>query len=189
VRGELKLTMEESPTEKPFAGVRGRNTADYLMRTAQQHHVQISVMADTKANILITVCSIILTIAISNLGKTEVRQALLALSAFTLLSLVLAVVAILPKFFKIRMEGRELPANFNLIFFGHFTSIPQEQFLREIGKTLETDENVYEVLAKDLYLMGSYLDRWKYRFLRWAYVALLTGFVASAVVGFLVVMS
>jgi hypothetical protein len=181
--------MEEPTTEKPFAGVRGRNTADYLMRTAQQHHVQISVMADTKANILITVCSIILTIAISNLGRTEMRQALLALSVFTLLSLVLAVVAILPKFLKMKVEGSELPAAFNLIFFGHFTSIPRERFLRELGKALETDEHVYEVLANDLYSMGSYLDRWKYRYLRWAYVALLTGFVASAVIGFVEIMS
>jgi hypothetical protein len=181
--------MNDSTTDRPFAAVRGRNTADYLMRTAQQHHVQISVMADTKANILITVCSIILTIAISNLGKTEVRQALLALSAFTLLSLILAVVAILPKFLKLKIEGPDLPENFNLIFFGHFTSIPRERFLSALGKALETDERVYEVLAKDLYSMGVYLDRWKYRFLRWAYIALLTGFVASAFAGVVAIMS
>jgi hypothetical protein len=48
-----------------------RNTGDVILRTTQQHHVQLSVMADTKANILITVSSIILTLI---LGKIERPQ-------------------------------------------------------------------------------------------------------------------
>ena len=44
-----------------YAAVPERNTGDALLRTTQQHHVALSTMADTKANIIITVSSIVLT--------------------------------------------------------------------------------------------------------------------------------
>lgn len=178
----------ESRTNPPdlrprrFSGVEGRNTADYLMRTAQQHHTQISMMADTKANILITVSSIILTVALSQLGSTRMRAAMLTLCAFTLVSLVLAILAILPKFKRIEVDGGSLPENFNLLFFGHFTAISRDRYLDELEHVLEDDARVYDTLARDLYSIGQYLDRWKYRYLRWAYIALLLGFLAASLV-------
>ena len=183
--------MSEEPTTNiapsggeadPFARVTGRTSVDYLLRTAQQHHVQISVMADTKANILITVSSIILTLALSQLGNAEMRVALLTLCGFTLVSLVLAILAILPKFKRVDVEKGPLPPDFNLLFFGHFTAIDRDRFVDEMSHVLESDARVYETLVRDLYSIGEYLDRWKYRYLRWAYIALLTGFVAAAVV-------
>ena len=44
-----------------FQGIPERNTSDNLLRTTQQHHVHLSAMADTKANIVITVSSVVLT--------------------------------------------------------------------------------------------------------------------------------
>ncbi|MBW3670885.1 MAG: hypothetical protein KY432_04355 [Acidobacteria bacterium] len=165
-----------------FERVKPRTTVDYLMRTAQQHHVQISVMADTKANILITVCSIILTLALSQLGRTAMRETLLTLSLFTLVSLILAILAILPKYRKLDIEGESLPESFNLLFFGHFTSITRDRFLDEMERVLEDDARTYDTLSRDLYSIGEYLDRWKYRYLRWAYIALLVGFLAASIV-------
>lgn len=165
-----------------FAAVKQRTSIDYLMRTAQQHHVSISVMADTKANILITVSSIILTLALSQLGRSAMRSALLTLCGFTLVSLVLAILAILPKLKRIEVGQDSLPEEFNLLFFGHFTSIPRERFLDELSYVLEEDSRAYDTLARDLYSLGEYLHRWKYRYLRWAYIALLAGFVAASIV-------
>lgn len=182
---DISETLSSAPEDarsRRFDRVKPRTSVDYLMRTAQQHHVQISVMADTKANILITVCSIILTLALSQLGRTTMREALLTLGLFTLLSLILAVLAILPKFRKLDIEGESLPESFNLLFFGHFTSISRDRFLDEIERVLEDDARTYDTLARDLYSIGEYLDRWKYRYLRWAYIALLAGFLAAAIV-------
>jgi len=60
-----------APAEFPrrrFAGVTARTSVDNLLRTAQQHHVSLSLMADTKASILITISSIVLTVALSRSG-------------------------------------------------------------------------------------------------------------------------
>ena len=153
------------------------------MRTVQQHHVQMSAMADTKANILITVSSIVLTLAISRLTDDQLKGAFVTLTAFALLALLLAIIAILPKLRNVETERGELPPGHNLLFFGHFQALDQDVFEARLAKAIETDEAVYQALANDIYLLGTYLYRWKYRYIRYAYIALLVGFVASALIG------
>lgn len=164
-----------------FDDVKGRNTADYLLRTAQQHHVQLSAMADAKANILITVSSIVLTLTIGRFGDPILRWSLLTLAGFTLLALLLAVLTVLPKLGKAKLKGNELSADFNLLFFGHFSFLSQEQYLKEMEKVLTDDARVYETLVKDLHSLGSYLYFKKYRYLRYSYFLLLTGFIIAPI--------
>src|SRR6188768_2695045 len=111
---------EDQAISRAFAAVPERNTGDVLLRTSQQHHVALSVMADTKANILITVSSIVLTLVLGKMDDAGLRPAMLTLGAFILLSLLLAVIAVLPKYRPLRLvPGEELPPHFNLLFFGH----------------------------------------------------------------------
>lgn len=167
--------------DQPFSDVPPRNTADYMLRTAQQHHAQISSMADRKANILITVSSIVLTLALGRANDPSLHPALGVLALFTLAALFLAVFAILPRVDRFHgLEDRDLPAGFNLLFFGHFSQLSRERFRREMGAVLEQDATVYSTIVDDLYGLGSYLYRRKYRLLRWSYLSLLTGFVTAS---------
>lgn len=167
-----------------FAALPERNTGDVLLRTTQQHHVQLSAMADLKANILITVSSIVLTLSMRQLNDPALRISLLVLAAFTLVALALAVVAILPKYRPIRLKGEHpaLPAQFNLLFFGHFAELPRERFLREVAAAMRSDGSVYRTMAKDIYGLGWYLSHHKYRYLRLSYLFFLAGFVSACLV-------
>src|SRR5437899_11654456 len=107
----MSITPKEVPpaaeeSGRPFDGVKGRSSVDNLLRTAQQHHVQLSLMADTKASILITISSIVLTISLSRSGDPQLRPALLTLAAACLISLLLAIVAVLPTFAGPRANSR-----------------------------------------------------------------------------------
>lgn len=172
--GEETMRQVEGKA-KHFREIRARGAADNLLRTAQQHHVQLSVMADTKASILITVSSIVMTIALSRAGEPQLRPALLTLAVSCLVSLILAVIAVLPTFSK--GSGSR-----NLLFFGHFAMMTEEEFMNAMDRMLASDENVYEAAVRDIYSLGTYLHRKKYRFLRYAYIALLAGFVLSTAV-------
>ena len=153
------------------------NQIDVLLRTIQQHHVQLSVMADTKASILITISSIVLTIALARSNEPSLRPALLTLAAASLLSLLLAIVAVLPVFAPRAVRlGRERR---NIFFFGHFATMSEEEFFDEIVPVLRSGEAAYEAALHDIYSLGVYLYRKKYRFLRFAYVALLAGFILA----------
>jgi Family of unknown function (DUF5706) len=166
-----------------FAGIVGRNVSDYLMQTAQRHHMQLSQMADNKASMLITVSSLVLTVSMSRLGDPELRLSIIILSSFTLLALLMAILAVLPKYRPLQLANtEELPSFFNPIFFAHFSELPREQFFALLGQTLRHDAHIYEVLANDLYSIGLYLARHKYRYLRFAYLFFLSGFFCATAV-------
>jgi len=183
--GAAEIKMGDEATQRGrqlFADIPERNTGDALLRTTQQHHVSLSVMADTKASIVITVSSIVLTLSLGRLGDPDLRYAVLTLDAFTLLAMLFAVLAVLPKYRPFKLTGTELPPGFNLLFMGHFAELPRERFLAEIARSMKTDGSVYCTMANDIYSLGSYLAQHKYRYLRFAYLSFLGGFVFALLV-------
>lgn len=164
-----------------FAKVPERNTGDQILRTTQQHHVTLSAMADTKASIIITVSSIVLTLSFGKLDQPDLRLSILTLTVFTLMALLLAILTVLPKYRPLRLkQDAALPPNFNLLFFGHFSELPRERFLIEMARTMHDDGGVYQAMSKDIYSLGSYLSNHKYRYLRFSYLSFLTGFIAAS---------
>ncbi len=175
--------MEQPPSQRSsalFADIAERGTTDNLLRTAQQHHVALSSMADTKANIIITMSSIVLTVILSRLGDPVIGVAALILGTFTLVALLLAILAVLPKFRppNLKSDG-SLPPDFNLLFFGHFGVLTRERYLQEMAHALARDGSPYATWAADIYSLGVYLAHHKYRYLRWSYLFFLAGFVLA----------
>jgi hypothetical protein len=184
LRERCTLTaMAANPSEPqaPFSSVSPRASVDSLLRTAQQHHVQLSLMADTKASILITISSIVLTISLSRSGDPQLRPALLTLAAACLISLMLAIVAVLPTFAGPRANSRRRMTR-NILFFGHFASMSEQEYLAAMERILSSDALIYETAVRDIHSLGVYLYRKKYRFLRFAYVALFGGFILATLV-------
>ena len=140
--------------------------------------MQLSVMADTKASILITISSIVMTIALSRASDPQLRPALLTLAAACLISLLLAIVAVLPTFARSKRQSAER----NILFFGHFAQMSDDEYRDEMEHILSSDALIYETAVRDIHSLGVYLYKKKYRFLRFAYVALLFGFILATFV-------
>ena len=177
--------MDEShlPGVAAYARIPERNTGDNLLRTAQQYHVALSTMADTKANIIITVASIVLTLCIGRLADPELRLAALVLAGFSLLAQLLAILAVLPKYRPPRLgPDGGLPTGFNLMFFGHFASLSRERYLEEMARVLVPDGSPYATWVNDLYSNGAYLAKHKYRYLRYSYLFFLAGFLLASAI-------
>ena len=173
---------EAERTSALFAHIPERNTGDAILRTAQQHHVALSTMADTKANIIITVSSIVLTLSLGKLDQPELRDSVLTLTFFTLFALLLAILAVLPKYRPLRLKTQELPPNFNLLFFGHFAELSRERYYAEMARILVPDGSIYAAMANDIYSLGTYLAHHKYRYLRWSYLCFLSGFILASAI-------
>lgn len=172
-------------SDERFAQVRPRTSVDQLLRTVQQHHVHLSALADTKAGLIITISSIVLTIALSRAGDPQLRAALLTLAVACLLALLLAIFAVLPTFAPRKTKGGTVQRN--LLFFGHFATLSEEEFLDEMERVMENDPLLYETALRDIYSLGTYLYRKKFRLLRMAYVALVAGFLIATCVEIFVV--
>lgn len=143
--------------------------AIHLVRTAQQINVSLSQMADQKASILMGATFVVFTISIGQAkgGGLTLPLALLALSSF--LSAVLAVMAIIPA-----VKAPPV-ADANLLFFGSFTQLPEDQFVSRVLDRLREDETVFSTMLQDIYQNGRVLQRKKYRFLGYAYRVFLLG--------------
>ncbi|MCK7592746.1 Pycsar system effector family protein [Pseudomarimonas salicorniae] len=163
-----------------MAQVPERSSSDHLLRLIQQHHVQLSTMADTKASMIITVSSIVLTLALGRLNDPEFRLALIVLSVFTMLALLCAIFTVLPKFRGVKRLQGEIPPGFNLMFFGHFSALDQQRWMDEMAARMMPGR-AYQTVLEDVYGLGMYLAHHKYPWLRMAYLFFLTGFVLACV--------
>jgi len=178
----MAKTAKPRPPGGDFSRVKERNAVDVFLRTAQQHHVQVSVMADVKANIIITASSIVLTLALNHYDDPGYRKSVMILVPFITLALLFAIVAVLPKHRPLAWPaGTPKPPGFNLLFFGHFSSLPKQRFLTEMETVMESDAALYRAACEDIYGIGVYLNQYKYRYLRWSYFFFLAGFLLAAV--------
>lgn len=147
--------------------------AIHLVRTAQQIHVQLSAMADHKASILMGATFVIFTITIGQARSAATPLPLLVLGAAAFFSAVFAVLAVLPAT-RYRKGG---PVN--LLFFGSFTQIGEEEYLEQLLERLHGDEDIFRTMARDIFQNGLVLERKKYRLLGYGYRIFLVGLTLS----------
>ena len=142
-------------------------------------------MADAKANIMITVASIVFSITIANLDNEVLKWPLLTFATGSFFSLLFAIFGIIPKtdYPKDRHGDidRDSPA-FNPLFFGHFAHIGIDEYKEDYAEKLMTDDIVYDALAGDIYGQGKVLALSKYKFLKWSYMSFLWGMIGAIVI-------
>lgn len=163
---------------------------DQLLRQTRMHHVQLSVMADLKANMLLTIASVVITLSVPQLLQGRFVSAFSVLVAACLATILLAAYATMPKasiFTNAAKRSDAAADTFNLLFFGDFVRLPYRDFRSLMDETFQTPEAVYERQVREIYTLGVFLAHKKYRYLRLAYVTLIVGFVASVIVLFFTV--
>jgi hypothetical protein len=150
-----------------------------LLAGAQSAHVQLSQMADNKASILMGATFVVFSLTIGAMTSSKISLPLLLLGAFSFCAAVLSVMAILPS-----LIGRSKSGVPNLLFFGSFSrmeGIEEEEFIDTLVTSMRSEEQVYRMMARDLYQNGVVLQRSKYRYLAYAYRTFLAGMIATVI--------
>lgn len=163
--------MADNQQKRPLAP-----NAVHLVRTSLQANLQLSQMADQKANMVMGAAFVVFTLSVGQLrtGTMIVPIAILATGAF--LSAICAILCVLP-----RVTQAEGPVgeDANILFFGIFTAMSENEFVDRIVARLDDDEKLYRTMLRDIYQNGQVLQRKKYRYLGYAYRILLTGLMLS----------
>lgn len=184
-RTEKEIAKKESlkakyKSESPDRGIQT------LFRVTLKNHLTLSDIADTKANILLSVNAIIISVALSNLipkldnpSNTYLIYPTAIFIVFSVISMVLAVLATRPnvtsgKFTKADVEQKRV----NLLFFGNFHKMELNEYEWAIQELVKDKDYIYSSLTKDLYFLGLVLNR-KYKILRWTYTIFIFGIVVS----------
>jgi len=151
----------------------------YVLRTTQQHHVMLGMMADQKANIILGAFLIFITVTQSVLEKYNMYNApIWTLSAFFTLSAIFALLVIAPRFRSINPKSAR-PSN--LLFFGSFSKLGQDEYIQTMKDNLQNNEQARALILKDIYQIGMVLDK-KYSNLRLSYISLGLGIITSTIV-------
>ena len=180
--GESKLNHFEKVPEN-------RTAVDNILRVNHGNQMRLGLMADAKANIMITVASIVFSITIANLDNEVMKWPLLAFAFGSFFSLLFAIFAIIPNTGYPKVKGskeidRKSPL-FNPLFFGHFAHLPIDEYKEDYAEALMTDDKVYDAMAGDIYGQGKVLALGKYKYLKWSYHSFLYG-MSGAITVFLI---
>ena len=163
-----------------------RTAVDNILRVNHGNQMRLGLMADAKANIMITVASIVFSITIANLDNEVMRWPLLAFAFGSFFALLFAIFAIIPSTdYPTKKGSKEIDRKsplFNPLFFGHFAHLPIEEYKEDYAETLMTDDKVYDAMAGDIYGQGKVLALNKYKFLKWSYTSFLWGMVGAITV-------
>lgn len=176
-----KNKEKEGKKEKAKRPDRGIET---MFRLTSQNHVELSAMADNKANIMITVNSIIVSILVSILiRKFEEFPNLVVptviLTLVCLITIVFSVLATRPNVSSGRFTREDVMAKrTNLLFFGNFHNMTLEDYEEGVREMMTDSEFLYGSMTRDIYFQGKVLGR-KYKLLRISYTVFMFGFVLA----------
>lgn len=164
-----------------------------MLRLTSQNHLKLSDMADSKANILISVNAIIISVVLGVLARKLQEETYLKIPTLIFLTsavatIILSILATRPKI----NEGTFTPEDIankktNLLFFGNFYKATYNDYSSAMKKMMVDTDYLYGSLVKDIYYLGVILGR-KYKLIRLAYNVFMVGIIIS-VIAFVIAIS
>lgn len=186
--------------EKTLKKKTGKNLGrgvDTLYRTTFRNHINLSQIADGKANMMISINTIVLSILIAASGAgISLTEDFFSTSGFYLLlpivllllssltALVFAVFSAKPTVTHFKVKPKD-PKRFNLLFFQNFLQLPKENFVDYLSKLKQDQNRLYDDMARDLYQLGAVLQK-KYHLLSLSYNTFVGGLILS-VLSFIII--
>jgi predicted metal-dependent HD superfamily phosphohydrolase len=157
-----------------------------MLRLTSENHLKLSDMADHKANILISVNAIIISVILGVLMRKLDEAPNLTIPTIIFLAvavttIVISILATRPKISGGTFSEQDvIDKKTNLLFFGNFYRAPYEQYDTAMRKMMKDPDYLYGSLVKDIYFLAVVLGR-KYRLIRIAYYIFMVGIIVSVV--------
>lgn len=179
-KGKKKNKGEKKALKKIRLG-RGVET---MYRTTYRTHVNLSSIADNKANIMLSINAIIVSISVSTLVPNFSDNPRLIIPTLILLlvclaSIVFATLSTMPKVTEGVFSREDIrQKRSNLLFFGNFYNMKMEDFHWGMQEMIKDSDFLYSSMTRDLYFLGKVLAK-KYSYLRTCYRIFMYGLILS----------
>lgn len=187
INRDLKLEVEKQKIEsKKEAGSKADRGIETMFRNVIRTHVEFSAMADNKANIMISVNTLIIGALLTFLlRKLDTNPQLIIPTFFLLLvsltCIVFGVLVTTPKntagvFSKDDIVNKKT----NLLFFGNFFKMDLKDFQWGMTEMMNDRDFLYGSMIKDFYFLGQVLGK-KYKYLRICYNIFMYGLIVAVI--------
>ena len=177
------ISNESEINEKEIKLERGVET---FFKITSGNQMKLNFMADKKANIIISINTLIISVVLSLLGpkldtNPQLILPLLLLLIPCVIAILLGVIATRPKIMKTKpvTEPLEKTAT-NLMFFGTFNNMSLDEFNNSVKDLMYKRDDLYEEMTKDIYFLGKILAK-KYRLIAMGYLVFMIGLIISVI--------
>lgn len=157
-----------------------------MYRNAYRTHISLSAIADNKANIMLSVNAVILSIVVSSLVPRLITDKMFVLPTIAILitclvAIIFATLSTKPKVTEGVVTKEDIiERRSNLLFFGNFYRMPLDEFDWGMKEMIKDQNFLYSSMTKDLYFLGKVLAK-KYRYLSICYTVFMVGLIVSVI--------
>jgi len=175
-----KLLAKLNKEKLPGRGV------ESMFRLTARNQINLSSIADNKANILISINSIVLTVLLTvGVGKISDNPTFtipaVIFIATSLITITFAILSTRPKISSGKFTKEDIfNQKVNLLFFGNFYNMKYDEYEWAIKEMMKDDNYLYSNMIKDQYSLGKVISQ-KYKLLRIAYTIFMFGLILSVV--------
>ncbi|CAM3690201.1 Pycsar system effector family protein [Elizabethkingia occulta] len=185
---EQENIKKDKNKKEPKKEAKADRSIDTMFRITLSNHTRLSDIADSKANILLSVNAIIISIALSTLlpklGSEKNEYLVMPtfiMLLFSVITIIFAILSTKPKvtsgeFTKEDLKNRKV----NLLFFGNFYKMNLDDYTPAVREMMEDRDYLYDSMIRDLYYLGVVLNR-KYRLLSITYQIFMVGIIISVI--------
>ncbi len=178
---KVQLEKTTANLKKALGTNRGIET---MFRSAYRTQLTLTGLADNKANMMISINGIIISIIIASVApKLDANPWLLVPTTLfllgTLVSIIFAILAARPRVGSTNIDLHDLRhSKGNILFFGNFYKLDEADFLQGMTSLVQDKTTLYETMIRDIYGMGAVLHK-KFALLKIAY----TTFMIALILG------
>jgi len=183
---EKQAIREETARAKKIKAETPERGIETMFRVTQTNHIRLSAMADNKANIMLSINAIILSIVISSIFPTLATNPNIAaptaiLILVCILSIIFATLSTRPKITQGRFTRDDITnKKANLLFFGNFFNVELDDYEWGMKQVMKDRNYLYSSMIRDFYFLGKVLAK-KYKYLRICYQVFMFGLILAMI--------
>ena len=163
-----------------------RNQLDHLIRQTRHNLVAFSQMADTKAQILLSLSSVLLSLSLTQIHDERLTLPIMGLDVFLLITIYLALLTVIGKVNVFnRRKHSVTDSDYSPLFFGNYGDVPYAEYASHFAEIMNDSDATYEVMVKDIYYSGVYLLTTKYKYMRLSYMFFFSGLIVAVFIYFI----
>ncbi|MEO1260464.1 MAG: Pycsar system effector family protein [Bacteroidota bacterium] len=193
---ELQIAEQEPGKKKKKNKKEGFNKDTVnVIRTTQRNNVELTHLADNKANVLLSLNAIMLTFLIPNVVSNtdfiierHLLIPLVILAATCFSTIYISTIVLKPSRFENPRYFFNKYKNHSPLFFGNIYRMTSQEFYDSLDETFADDKNIMETLKQNLFYSGKRLG-YKMTWIRRAFNIFLIGMflsIISSVIAFVV---
>ena len=181
-KAKWKAIAKQSRLELKSINV-GRGV-ETMYRTTYNTHNNLSALADHKANLMLSINTIMVSITVSVLvpqlsNSHQLIMPTIVLLSVCLISIIFAALSTRPKITEGIVTIEDIKAKrSNLLFFGNFHNMKLEDFQWGMTEMIKDPDFQYSSMTRDLYFLGKVLAK-KYKYLTFCYNFFMVGMIVA----------